>query len=773
MPTDRPRPDKTAKRSSSQRAIFAIFFCAGLPALVYQVTWQRALGLYFGVDVYSATITVATFMGGLGFGALAGGTLANRVSRPLALYAAIELGLALLGASSPFVISSVGGAIAGATLPVVALTSVAVMALPTFLMGATLPVMSRIVVESNAAIGERLSALYGIDTLGAGFGALLTSYLLIGWLGLDGACFAAAAVNAALAASVLLLVRRRAAPATADTGADESTGAPAPPPKLVLFLAFGSGLVALGYEIVWYRLLGVILHGTVYVFGTILAVYLLGIAAGSLWSRKRVDRPVPLGRFAIAQILMSAYVLAFAMILGFGSRLPGLRHVLSASFFTSFHPSPMLTSQPKSVLNLYSLFDIPMWTFAMLGVPTFLMGFGFPHLMRAASVAASGVSAAVGRIYAANIVGSILGTLLVGFVGLGHFGSERTLQILVIVGTLIGAAAAWVSREHGKNHRNAIAGAVLAVVALVAAPGSGRLVRATHLADFDGVSFVSHEDTSGVVALRRQDRIIAFGEESKVLNLSKLYIDGAAHGRGDEAEGEEWTVAMAMAVEPQPRRVLSIGLGDGFMCAAALQHPGLDELVIVELNEGLLEVLKETRRGAEIASSPRVRYVNDDGRRWLNANPGEKFDLIMTFPLHAAHAGYGNLFSMEFYELVSRHLSPGGLIYTRSVDQFATAHTIANSFTDVVRVEGTAYMAKNSPFRFDPARLPFPVADLPKRVDADRATILEHAAGAPLSRDLRPQSEYYLTYPWARFLLAAEPAYRDAQPRRFAELSAP
>lgn len=768
------------RADTPKRALYAIFFFAGIPALIYQVTWQRALGLYFGVDVYSATVTVATFMGGLGFGALAGGSLANRTQRPLALYAAIELGLGVLGALSPFVIAGVGDAVAGASLLTVALTSVAIMLLPTLLMGATLPIMSRIVVQSDAALGERLSILYGVNTLGAGCGAVLTAYLFIGWLGLDGAAWLAASLNVLLASSVIGLARLSSphgTPATtAGGGAAEKDRPAEPPSRVVLLLAFGSGLVALGYEIVWYRLLGVILHGTVYVFGTILAMYLLGIAAGSLWSRRRVDAPVPLRRFGIAQTIMSAYVLGFAGVLGFASGLPGLRHLLSASFFTSFHPSPLLRSQPLRPLNVYSLLDIPLWSLVMLGLPTFLMGFGFPHLMRAASTTAAGVSTAVGRVYAVNIVGSILGTVLVGFVGLAFFGSERTLQMLIVLGALLGAAACWSARDGAADsgaRRRAASGIVVAALAMVVAPGRGALIRATHLADFAAVTFEAREETSGVVALRRQDRIIAFGEEAKVMNLSKLYIDGAAHGRGDEAEGEEWTVALAMASEPRPRRVLSIGLGDGFMCAAALRDEGIEELVIVELNGGLLEILKRTQRGTFIATSPKLRYVTDDGRRWLNANPDEKFDLVMTFPLHAAHAGYGNLYSTEFYALVSKHLNPGGLVYTRSVDQFSTARTLAESFSDVIRLEGSAYMGKHGPFRFSRSRLPFPEVQFIERVDADHTTIKAHAASAPLNRDLRPNSEYYLTYPFASFLMTTDLAYREGEPARFAILLVP
>lgn len=760
-----------------KRALYFVFFFAGIPALVYQVTWQRALGLYFGVDVHSATVTVATFMGGLGFGALLGGILAERTRRPVVVYAVIELLLGLLGAISPFVITAVGGLVAGASLPVVALAAAGMMVLPTLMMGATLPIMSRIVVTSDADVGASLSSLYGLNTLGAAFGALATAYLFIGALGLDGAAWLAATINVVLAASVAWLARRTKGTPQAPAPSDDivaARGATAPRLSHVLLLAFGSGLVALGYEIVWYRLLGVILHGTVYVFGTILAMYLLGIAVGALFAKKRVDAPDPLVRFGRAQVMMSAYVLLFATVLGYGSQLPGLRHLLSASFFTSFHPSPLLVSEPLRVTNLYSLLDIPLWSIAMLGVPTFLMGFGFPHLMRAASAATSHVGAAVGRVYAANIVGSILGTLVVGFVGLDALGSEITLKILVVVGALVGAFAMFVAGADPVVRRRVVtAGAVVAVLALAVGPGRGRLLRATHFAADPSVQFSSREETSGVVALRRQDRVIAFGEEAKIVGQQKLYIDGAAHGRGDEAANYEASISLALGAEPAPRRVLAIGLGDGNMCDAVIGSPHVTELVIVELNGGLFEILKETERGARIARSPKLRYVEDDGRRWLFANPTEKFDLVMTFPLHAAHAGYGNLFSHEFFALVSRHLAPEGIFYTRTVDAYATPRTLANAFTSVIRLDAGAYIAKNGSLRFSRARLPFPEAMFMERVDADRETILRNTEGVAENHDLRPQSEYYLTYRHAASMMGSESPFPEAERSRFAAMLVP
>jgi len=751
----RTRPTTSVVRRPSAglvRGFFAVFFVAGMPALIYQVAWHRILSLYFGVDVYSTAVTVASFMAGLGLGALVGGRIADRTGHPAAWYAMIELLLGVAGASSPLLFPAVGTAVAGSGLALVAAVSFVLLVVPTTLMGMTLPMMSRIVVVEGQ-IGARVSHLYGVNTLGAAVGALLASYLLVGWLGLDGTIHLAALVNAALAFAVWRLAARvhrpahRPVPTPAPLSAGGGPDSSAVPLGMVTLVAFGSGLVALGYELVWYRLLSIILHGTVYVFGTVLGAYLLGIGFGSLRAARTIDSPGPLLRFGRAQLLMAAYVLGFFGVLGHLSSLPGLRHLLAASFFTSFHPSPELAAGTVSLFSVYSLFDIGLWTVAMLGVPTFLMGYGFPNLVRAAASSVAVLGGSIGAVYCANIVGATAGSLLVGFTALHYLGSERTLLLLALLGAAVGCTALRYGGAIRRRDRTvAIAVAILALLF----PARGQLIRALHVADLPGVSYAAKEDRSGVVALRRQDRVLAFAAEQKVLGASKLYIDGAAHGRGEgSAVTSHWPVEMAMAGLPRPRRALSIGLGDGVMCAAALAAPDLEELVIVELNGALADVLGTTARGAAVLGSPRVRYVVDDGRRWLLANPAQRFDVIMMSPLHAAHAFGGNLFSREFFQIIRSRLNDGGTLVVTTVDLFSTARTIATVFEHVIRADLNTYLGSTTPLHFDADRLPFDVGEMARRVEADRATILEHTAAAPLNLDLRPNSEYYLTYPFA------------------------
>jgi spermidine synthase len=181
----------------------------------------------------------------------------------------------------------------------------------------------------------------------------------------------------------------------------------------------------------------------------------------------------------------------------------------------------------------------------------------------------------------------------------------------------------------------------------------------------------------------------------------------------------------------------------------------------------LSDVLAETAQGRALFASKKLELVVDDGRRWLLANPDERFDVILMWPLHAAHASSGNLYSLEFFELVRAHLADGGLLFARSVDAYSTARTIATVFQNVVRIDDLTYVASPTPFAFRPAQAGWSPQEIVERLQADRDTILRETEGSSLNRDFSPNSEYYFTYPYTRSLQTwggAAGRYRAREP---------
>jgi spermidine synthase len=349
------------------------------------------------------------------------------------------------------------------------------------------------------------------------------------------------------------------------------------------------------------------------------------------------------------------------------------------------------------------------------------------------------------------------------------------LRLLVVTGALTGLIAihrgALVTAGPSWRSKPALLGATSVVIAAFFFPGREALVRAALYADFDEVEFVSAEDRSGIVALRTQLEVVSFAEEQQIIGMQRLLIDGSAHGAFQSSNDDvvlDTAVKLALAAHSSPRRVLSIGLGDGRMCAAAAAHPSVEDLVVVELNGALASVLEQTPQGQSLFGSEKLRLLTDDGRRWLLANPDEKFDVVLMWPLHAAHAYSGNLYSAEFFALVRAHLAPGGVLFARSVDTYSTAKTIALGFEHVVRADDSSYIASDAPLRFSAQRAELSPAEIAALLGADRELILRETAAAPLNRDLRPNTEYYLTYPYVSVLQTwghKDNAYRAADTR--------
>ena len=620
-------------------SFYLIFFAGGLPALIYQVTWQRVLTLYFGVDIYSTTVTVATFMLGLGLGSLLGGWLADRVARPALYYAGLEVLMGCFGFASLSMFSWIGERFAGGSPAVVIVADFLLLLVPTTLMGMTLPLMCRVVIGSDSVIGRHLAWLYGVNTFGAALGALLSSYLLIGVFGLDGTTRLAASLNLLLAVVVYAVTaserRRRAVPPPKPETSVRDTSTPALGYRWVLAFSCLSGFIALGYEIVWYRVLGILLHGTVYVFGTVLFFFLAGIGTGSLLSRKHIDQGRCIDRFVLSQLGISAYAFVLFTILGHFSWLPVVRQLIAASFFTTLHPSPELIAGNTDIFSLYSLIDIGGWAVLILGIPTVLMGYGFANLLREGAQHVDRLGHAVAGIYFANILGSTAGSLAIGFWIIHYFGSEHALRMLIVAGGLVPILLSIATRGQRASGspattvlsagRRVYVSAALLVLAVSTFPGKTEILRAIHFADHESVDFVGMEDRTGVSVLRRQRQVIAFGQEAAVLGQQRLYIDGSHHGDGSDAPlAEDWPLQVALSAHPAPRRVLCIGLGDGQMAATAVQWRDVEELVVVELNGTLDHVVSRTGQGKALLTSEKTRYVVDDGRRWLLANPAEK-----------------------------------------------------------------------------------------------------------------------------------------------------
>jgi predicted membrane-bound spermidine synthase len=737
----------------SSRATLALagvaFLLSGASALLYQVAWQRILALHTGVGIESVAMIVAAFMTGLGLGSTAGGLLSARLAPRAALlaFAALELLVGLYGAASGWLLYDVlylRGAWLytppwrGALLHFVTLLP------PTVLMGMSLPFLARALVSDVRTAARILALLYGLNVLGGALGALAAPWVFIRQSGVRGALLAAAGGNlgAAVATALLALGRRAravsAAPAPV-TSAPER--APEPLARLALLYAL-SGFCALALEILWFRVVEVAVKSTAYTFGTVLAVYLGGIGAGSLcgaFYAPRLRRP--LRAFLLGQCLLLALSgLALCVLVALPPDTPGFRwYVELWSTRRSFNFGGAW-SWP-AVLRLY--LALPLLLF---GAPTALMGFSFMALQSAVQDDVRSSGRKVGLLQAANLVGCVAGSLAFGLVALHHLGTMGALRLLL----LAGIAFALLGLRRAEGRRAFVVAAVGLAVLAAALPGSRALWLRLH--GLHDPRVLIGEDATGVAALSPLDDAEAGW---------RVWVSGRHHSRLPFGGVHTALGAIPALLHPAPAEAAVIGLGSGDTAwAAGCRREATRRVTVFEICAPQVDLLRQLARSPEppaklprFLADPRLQVVVADGRNALEQGAA-RFDVIEMDALFPTSPYSGNLYSVEFYSLCARRLRPGGLMCTwaptgRVRASFARAFPYVLEFGDGTILAGSGDpIALDWPAWRDRARSAAVRAYLGEgRAEAILALLrtarpMPAAGSATINEDLFPRDEY-------------------------------
>lgn len=681
------------------------------------MVWQRILALFSGADVFSVTIVVSAFMAGLGLGNLCGGHLADRLSRRacLALFAAAELSVGLFALASKTLYYDVlyaGLGAASLSMPALGAVLFAAVLWPTFFMGVSLPLLARGTTAALAAAARTVGSLYGWNTIGAAAGAFVTTWVLVRRFDFETCLWLGAALNFFCALAVWPLRR-----ALAGEGVPAPDAASAPPraaPSAPLLgvsswlLVYAlSGAIALSLEIAWFRMLGVVVKSTSFTFGSLLAVYLLGVGSGSVVGSRTVERGrvAPAMRFLTLQACIPVYAgLAVGLLVLSAGGLDLLSKYFAASeplridralAQLALDPFGVWTKSGPYAVNarlfvlLYAVLPL-----LLIGPPTFLMGLSFPYLQRAVQTDARFIGRRVGWLQTANIAGSLVGSLVTGFWLLPAIGTSGTFRVLAALG-LVFAVLRLRAAPQARRTPLALAAASLCAVALL--PGATRFWAPLHGAQPEGM--LASEDASGLSAIRPREpdahTVMAGG-----LGLSELPF--GTYGGKHTVLG-----ALPVLVHPSPQRVAVIGLGSGDTSFSAGAHPATEEVVTVEIIGSQLDVLQAFRAGHGYAgldvlfSDPRFRTVVGDGRAFVRRDR-DGFDVIEADALRPNSAYAGNLYSLEYFALLRQRLRPGGFAVTW-VPTDRVRDTFVRSFPYVVVVEEVA-IGSDSPIPFDPAK---------------------------------------------------------------------
>ena len=725
------------------------FFLSGFGALLCQITWQRMLGVFAGSDTVSAALVVGAFLTGLGLGSIIGAKWADRLSPRAALLGfglceAGVAGFALLSKPILYDLIAVGLAPHVSSAAATFALCFAALVVPTTLMGASLPFLARAVATSLDTVAARIGTLYGMNTLGAGLGALLGGWLILGALGYPGTLALAAGLDLAAAglALSLLAATPRIAPApparTATAAAEPFGGLP-----LWCVLVFLSGYVIVALEIVWVRVLGQFGQYHAYLFPTVLGTFLLADGAGmALAARmlRRTNDPRP--AFFLTQGLGFVLGTALLGLLWFLLGVQPLRDWMGVDF------------------DRFGTREIALSTLVIILVvapPSFVIGMTFPFVQRAVQQDLASVGARVGWVQLANILGNAAGSLLTGLVTFHWLGTAGTLRLLAVLSLLLLLFHLLQSRA-ARAPALALAGAT-ALILLAIPSNAGFWARMHGIAAPTLVEW--GEDRSGVV-LYREHSPLPRREDGR------FFIMGHGQGFVPFLETHILLGMLGPMLHPEPTRVLAIGVGSGGTPFGATVSPATREIRAIELVEPVLGTLRGIARQrpegpvAALLADPRVSLEHGDGRRALSRGT-TRYEVIEADAIRPQSSHSGLLYSAEYLQQVRQRLAPGGL-YVQWAPTWRVVDTFAAAFPHAVLLTPVSVMiGSDQPIPLDHAallahlRAPDTIAfarrgnptttDLAKLVDGPvtRWTPDTPRVPAPLT-DMMPRDEFFLNH---------------------------
>jgi len=647
--------------------VSVLFFFSGLTALIYQMVWMRELVLVFGASMFAISTLLTAFMGGLALGSDFFGRRADRYPNPLRVYGLLELGIGGYAFLVPFLLSSL--------IPIYQylhslfhfsfyifslvrfVMAVLILLLPTALMGGTLPVLARLY-KNKADVGKGVGLLYAFNTLGAVIGVLGAGFVLLPTLGLSKTVLLAATLNGAVGLLAIWLGRNKTIPVEVSS---EGANASAPskrlqPQRRILLTTFAlSGFAAMIYEVVWTRILTLILGSTLYSFATMLATFLLGLAIGSFlfsFFLKRFSRP----------LLLLALVQGGIALFAFGGEfLFPLLPLLFFKLLEIFHSEGGILSASKFFIVA-----------AVMLIPTILMGGVFPlviHLLTGGGATSSetkrknvpeidtGLGSVVGRAYAINTIGTIIGSFFIGFILLPSLGIQKSLHIAILINAVLSLLLWMQIREIGEARLWAAGGVgAFLVIVSFSTPAWNPLQMSSEL--FGKLSTLDllfyKEGISSTVTVVQHPTL------AKHPHLT-LAIDGKPNASTTGDMKTQLLVGhLPMLLAPEAKEVISIGHGSGITTGAIATHP-LTKLVTLEIEPAVVEASRFFDPfSGNVLDDSRVQMVVDDARNYLILTK-DRFDVIVSEPSHPWRSGSSKLFTEEFFRLGRSRLRPGGI----------------------------------------------------------------------------------------------------------------
>ena len=769
-----------------------IYLLSGAAALIYEVLWLRLLALLMGHTAAATGIVLAAFMGGLAIGAWRGGRVAESLSpaRALRVYALLEGAIAGCALLMPAALSSArpllerayadgaGASVFHLTLGALALV---LMGIPAAAMGATYPLAVRwFAGVDDAAV--RAGRLYAANTVGATLGAALAGFLLLPQLGLRGTTLVGVALNLTAGLGAWHLARNAV---NSQPPTPNAQNAPlgnwelevGRSRQLAAIAAGVSGFVVLVYQVMWTRILALVLGPTTYAFGAMLVAFIGGIAIGSAlatWIVKRTRAP-------------GAW-------LG-GAMIAGAAAALAAGLAVDRLPLIMAPTAARPDVTFASIFTLQLTLVMATLLPmTIALGAVFPFALAVAAPGAGHAPRRVALVYAVNTAGAIAGALGGSLVLLPVIGIQSSLRLAAAVAAVSGALLFQRQRSKRGSIAAALTAAALIALAVVAPPwnhdrlsnGGYRFSSALAAGDFQigleaGRLRYYREGAAGTVSVRELPGALALAIDGKV----------DASNTGDMLT-QKLLAHLPLLLHGSPRTVCVIGLGSGVTLGAALRHP-ITRADVVEISPEVVDASSFfAAENHDALADQRTRLIVGDGRSHLLLSR-ERYDVIVSEPSNPWMAGVSTLFTREFFAAARERLAPGGILTQWAHTYNITDEDIRSIVATFLSVfpDGTAWLVGDADLLLVGAAAPLEAlerglaeawnrpgvaADLEEVAVRDPFSLLtlfvaqgedlqRYAAGARLQEDDRLSLEY--SAPRALY-----GAYQQANVDRLRELAA-
>ncbi len=639
--------------------VIACFVLSGFAALLYQTAWMRQFSIVFGTSELAVATVLSAYMAGLAGGAAIAGRLVDRIKRPVLVYGVLEAAIALSALAVPLLLALANflyvGVLGDQPEPADAsglgqsifylCVAFVVLAIPTGCMGATLPMLTKYVVRTESQIGPRVGLLYAMNTAGAVAGTVTAGFLLLPALGLSGTVWVGVAVNAivfVIAARIARSIKPAPptpseVPSSVEQPSSSEEGFSLLGRSWILPLMLLSGANTFAYEVLWTRLLGHILGGSIAAFATMLASFLSGIAIGSAIA----------ARFATSrQRSLSAFVL--------------IQLGIAATSIAIYELMPLLLP------DVMGLSGNAFLAIAILLPATLFVGATFPFAVRILAQDERDAAQSSARVYAWNTVGAIVGAAVAGFVIIPWLRYEGAVQLAVTINVALALAASLLILRKQVPAAITSALALVLIIFLYNPLLPEEILRTSPISSGRGGDIRYYE-------VGRSATVLVL-EEDGFLNLRTNGLPEAStnlEGAPPYQHNQQMLSTVPVLARPDTREMLIIGFGAGVAVEGV--PPSVESIDVIELEPKVIDAnrLIGPERAIDPLQDSRVNVIINDARSAL-ALTSKRYDAIVSQPSHPWTAGASHLYTREFMELTREHLNPGGVFLQWMNSQFVT-----------------------------------------------------------------------------------------------------